>query len=217
MNLTEDILALQKREAYLRAKKDTADTELAEQKLLYAKAKEEMDLYQQTSQLLVDTSLLIQENTTKRVTKLVTDLYQYVFQNDDEFVIQTDTKRKTPVARFLLKTHKGGQEVLLDPTEADGGGKLDVIALGLRLAALLMYKPALNRILILDEPLRFISSSTTSDKPYRYRAVQFLKKMAEQYGIQIIAVTHDSELVDLADARFEFALDDKGYTTVGEL
>lgn len=216
MNFDAELLELQRREAFLKAKKDTADKDLALKTDIYQKAKSNMDLYQQTAQLLVDTSLIIQESTTKRIAKLVTDMYRYVFLNDDEFVIKTDTKRKTPVASFFIKTKKGGKEVLLDPTEADGGGKLDVIALGLRLAALLLYRPALNRILILDEPLRFISSTTTSAKPYRYRAVEFLKKVAMEYGIQIIAVTHDSELVDLADAKFEFALNTDGYTEVFE-
>lgn len=217
MDLVARILNLQKRESFLRAKKETADTALAAKQAEYSTAVKNEDLYADCSQLLIDTSLVIQEQTTKRVQQIVTALYQHVFQNTDEFIIQTDTKRKTPVAQFLLKTHKNGKEVLLDPTEADGGGKLDVIALGLRIAALMLYRPALNRILILDEPLRFISSSKTSDKPYRYRAVEYLKKLALENNIQILAVTHDSELVDLADLHFEFGLDDKGYTEVREV
>ncbi len=217
MNFDKELLVLQKVEASLQAKKEVVDEALTKARKDFAAAKDRMALYKETAQLLVDTSLLIQEKTTKRLMDLVTQLYQYVFENKDEFIIQVDTKRKTPIAKFLLKTYKNGQELLLDPTEADGGGKLDVISLGLRLGALLMYRPALNRILILDEPLRFISSSTTSDQPYRYRAVEFLKKVATEYDIQILAVTHDSELVDLADARFEFGLDSKGYTKVSEL
>lgn len=214
MNYSDRILKLRERTAFLKAKKEGLEELLANHKDAFAVSKKAIDLYTECSQLLVDTSLHVQEAVTKRIQDLVTSLYRYVFETDDEFIIKLDTKRKTPVAQFLLKTKKNGIEVVLDPTEADGGGKLDVIALGLRLAALLLYRPALNKVLILDEPLRFISSSKTSERPYRYRAVEFLKKVATENNIQIIAVTHDSELVDLADAHFMFSLDEKGYTKV---
>jgi len=214
MDIEQAILDLQKREAFLKAKKDTVDKQLADSRKQYADAKTAIDEYTQCTQLLVDTSLAIQEKTTSKIANIVTALYREVFQNNDEFVIKVDAKRKTPIAEFFIKTKKGGTVVYLDPVESDGGGKLDVIALGLRLAALLLYRPALHKVLILDEPMRFISSSQTSEFPFRYRAVSFLKKIAQEYGIQIIAVTHDSELVDLADKHYEFSLDENGYTRV---
>lgn len=212
MILEQEILALQKLESAVKAKKELVDASLKEQRELFSAAKTSVELYNKCTQLLIDTSLAIQEKTTSKIAQIVTSLYQAVFQNKDEFVIKVDTKRKTPVAEFLLKTTKGNQEVLIDPVEADGGGKLDVIALGLRLAALLLYKPDLNKVLILDEPMRFISSNTTSEFPYRRRAVAFLKDIAKTYGIQIIAVTHDVELIDMADKHYEFSLDKDGFT-----
>lgn len=214
IDIEQAMLELQKKEAFLKAKKDTVDSDLAMNRKLFQDTQSAIDLYTQCTQLLVDTSLAIQEKTTKKIADIVTALYREVFQSNDEFVIQVDAKRKTPVANFFIKTQKGGHTLYLDPVESDGGGKLDVIALGLRLAALLLYRPALRKVLILDEPMRFISSDKTSEFPFRYRAVAFLKKIAQEYGIQVISVTHDSELVDLADKHYEFSLDGEGYTRV---
>lgn len=177
-------------------------------------SKKDVELYNKVSNLLINTSLAIQKQTTERIAQIVTDLYQYVFMTDDRFVIKVDAKRSTPIAQFFIETTKDGEKLLLNPLKSDGGGKVDVIALGLRLAALLLYKPALERVLILDEPFRFLSSDTTSNKPYRFRAVEFLKQIAKEYGIQIIAVTHDIELKQVADAIMEVQLDKNGYSNV---
>lgn len=179
-----------------------------------AKEQKNKELHEKCSALLVKTSLAIQEKTTQKIAKIVTDLYQYVFLSEDKFVITVDKKRSVPVANFYIETVKNGKKILLNPLKDDGGGKVDVISLGLRLAALLLYTPALERVLILDEPLRFLSSSTTSDKPYRLRAVEFLKQIAKEFGIQVIAVTHDLELKELADRINCVSLNERGYSTV---
>lgn len=180
-------------------------------------AKSDADLYQKTANLLVETSLAIQKETTDKIAKIVTDMYQYVFQNTDEFVIKVDTKRSTPVASFYIRTHKDDKEILLDPLTSDGGGKVDVISLGLRIASLLLYKPAMERILFLDEPMRFLSSDETSCKPYRLRAAEFLHYVTKTYGIQIVAITHDKELLEFADLIYKVSLDKDGYSVVEEI
>lgn len=214
MNRDEKILKLVKREAELETRLSIIREKLKKDREELEKAKQDEQLYTDVSNLLIKTSMSIQEKTTERIAKIVTDMYQYVFLTEDRFVIKIDKKRSTPVASFYIETVKNGETLLLDPLTADGGGKVDVISLGLRLAALLLYKPQLNRVLFLDEPLRFLSSSTTSSKPYRLRAVEFLKKIAMQYGIQVIAVTHDEELVSLADSVHEVTLDADGYSVV---
>lgn len=177
-------------------------------------AEKQAFLYKNCAELLVKTSLAIQEKTTQKIAKIVTDMYQYVFLTEDRFVIQVDTKRSVPVANFFIETKKQGKPLLLNPLKSDGGGKVDVIALGLRLAALLLYKPSLNKVLFLDEPMRFLSTTATSSMPYRLRAAEFLKQIAKEYGIQLIVVTHDTELADMADNTYEIHLADTGYAEI---
>lgn len=214
MNREDKILECIKKETELKTRLKLLQESISDKEKILAEAKEAVENYKAAGELLVNTSLSIQTTTTEKISKIVTDLYRYVFMNDDTFVIEIDTKRSVPVASFFIETSKNGKRVRLDPLTADGGGKVDVIALGLRLAALLLYTPQLERVLILDEPLRFLSSASTSGKPYRLRAVEFLKQISEEYGIQVIAVTHDEELLSVADSIHEVSLDSTGYSVV---
>lgn len=214
MTLSDRILKAIKLETELSTRLQVLKEKIDEKEDLLSQAEENAKTYKAAGELLVNTSLAIQTTTTEKIANIVTEMYRYVFMNNDRFVIDIDTKRSVPVASFYIETIKNGKPVKLDPLTSDGGGKVDVISLGLRLAALLLYSPALEKVLILDEPLRFLSSASTSCKPYRLRAVEFLKQIAKEYGIQVIAVTHDEELVEVADCVHEVTLGEDGYSIV---
>ena len=172
------------------------------------------DTYTKGAALFKETSLNCQQQTNERISNIITKLYQFVFENKDRVIIQTDIKRNVPVASILIETERNGEKITLDPVEEEGGGKLDIISLGLRLAGLLLYTPTLNRVLILDEPLKNLSTNETSAKAYRQRTAEFLKMICEEYGIQIIMTTHDKAFVDIADRKFVVELGEDNYATV---
>lgn len=172
------------------------------------------DTYTKGAALFKETSLNCQQQTNERISNIITKLYQFVFENNDRVIIQTDIKRNVPVASILIETERNGEKITLDPVEEEGGGKLDIISLGLRLAGLLLYTPTLNRVLILDEPLKNLSTNETSAKAYRQRTAEFLKMICEEYGIQIIMTTHDKAFVDIADRKFVVELGEDNYATV---
>lgn len=78
-----------------------------------------------------------------------------------------------------------GEDV--DPLTACGGGVVDVVSFGLRLAAIICDVSQPRKILILDEPFRFVSVN------YREKLADMLESLASQCGVQIIMVTHFSE------------------------
>lgn len=71
-----------------------------------------------------------------------------------------------------------------DPLGADSGGAVDVAAFGLRLACLLLSRPKLRRLLVLDEPFRNIHG-----RGNRERAANLLPSLARDFGLQVILVT----------------------------
>lgn len=81
---------------------------------------------------------------------------------------------------------RDGQEI--DPMSASGGGVIDVAAFALRLACLLLATPRPRRLLVLDEPFRFVSAK------YRPKIRALLLQLSEELGVQIILVTHITEL-----------------------
>jgi DNA repair exonuclease SbcCD ATPase subunit len=76
----------------------------------------------------------------------------------------------------------------VDPMAAAGGGVVDVAAFALRLACLMLHRPAVRRTVVLDEPFKFVSADR------RGYVRQMLEDLAEELNVQFIMVTHIEEL-----------------------
>jgi DNA repair exonuclease SbcCD ATPase subunit len=87
----------------------------------------------------------------------------------------------------VLEFENNAGEVL-DPLQATGGGVVDVAAFALRVAAILLTVPQPRRLLVLDEPFKFLSQG------HRAAAGALLATLAEELDFQIILVTHVPEL-----------------------
>lgn len=87
-------------------------------------------------------------------------------------------------------------DVEMDPVSSNGGGLTDILAFTLRMAVLLISKK--RRILLLDEAMKFVSNDLKPD------AFAILKRLSGDFGIQVIGVTHDAEMIQIADRVFSF-------------
>jgi len=76
----------------------------------------------------------------------------------------------------------------VDPLTASGGGVVDVAAFALRVACLVLYRPRLSRVVVLDEPFRFVSMQ------YQENVRQMLEQLSTDMNIQIVQVTHNPNL-----------------------
>ena len=72
---------------------------------------------------------------------------------------------------------------------ASGGGVVDVAAFALRLSCIVLHKPVLRRIILLDEPFKFVSEQ------YRENIKTMLETLAKDFNVQFIMVTHIEELI----------------------
>ena len=129
----------------------------------------------------------IQHSTYGRVEELVTYALQYVFGNDMSCSIVTKQTAHGVSAEVLV--NKG--EASLDPLTSCGGGVVDVVSFALRLAAIMgdASRGTRRRILILDEPFRFLSAD------YKPAMAALVEELSDKYNFQIIMVTHDDEFV----------------------
>lgn len=125
----------------------------------------------------------VQSQAHRRIASLVSSCLSSVFGDDAyRLAVHFDRKRGRTEARLTFA--RGGREV--DPTSAAGGGVCDVAAMGLRLSAVVLSK--VRRGLVLDEPFRFVS------KGYRPQVRALLEALSRDLGVQVIMVTHSSEL-----------------------
>jgi len=134
--------------------------------------------------ILQHASEQIQREAHKRIASTVTTCMQFVFGDSYSFCIKFARMRGRTQANLQLL--KDGN-VITDPANEDSGGVLDVAAFALRLSCLVMHKPVLQRVLILDEPFRFVSAK------YRPRIKGLLIRLSKEFEVQIVQVTHQPE------------------------
>lgn len=126
----------------------------------------------------------VQQQVHRRIASVVTRSLASVFDEPYEFVIHFEQKRGKTEAE--LKFLREGLEV--DPLSASGGGVVDVAAFALRLSCLMLARPPLARVVVLDEPFKFVS------REFLPRVASLLEVLAEELKVQIVMVTHIQEL-----------------------
>lgn len=130
-------------------------------------------------------SVAVQQKVHDRVAGVVTHCLRSVFGDGAyEFRLVFEQKRGKTECRPVFVRY--GQEV--HPLRGAGGGAADVASFALRLVSLVLTRPALRRVLILDEPFRFLSAEYTD------AARSLIEELSEQMGVQFIVVTHSEVL-----------------------
>lgn len=136
------------------------------------------------AQILVQSAAeSIQNIAHQRIASVVTKCLRTVFGEEYEFKINFVKRRSRTEAELVFV--KDGMEI--DPLMASGGGVVDVASMALRLSCLMLVQPPRRRLLILDEPFKYLSSR------YRLIARDLLQELSYRMGIQMIIVTHMKE------------------------
>uniref|UniRef100_A0A6M3L5T6 Putative ATPase domain containing protein n=1 Tax=viral metagenome TaxID=1070528 RepID=A0A6M3L5T6_9ZZZZ len=146
-----------------------------------------------TRWLLTEASRLTQMNIQNQIESLVTMAIRSVYERDFKFLVEFEIKRNK--TECLLRVQEGEKEPYI-PKEDQGGGLLDVISLALRIVLWSMEKPRSRNIFILDEPGKWTGVLIV-------KFGEMLKEISKELGLQILMVTHDSELVEIADRAWK--------------
>lgn len=162
-------------------------------------------LYCEEAQLIIQTvAELTQNQLVFHVSELVTLALASVFQDPYEFGMEFVLRRgRTECDLFFVRNKKR-----VDPLGASGGGAVDVAAFALQIALWSLGRPRYRNVLIIDEPLRFLS------RHYSLKAGEMLKEISEKLGMQIITVTHLEDIAQAADFLFEVSITKEGKSNV---
>lgn len=132
----------------------------------------------------------VQKDLEYRITNIVSVALASVFENPYEFKVSFVTRRNQTECDMLFV--RDGNEC--DPMESSGGGAIDIASLALRMAVWSIKKT--RAIQILDEPCKFLSRDMQS------KASEMIKELSDKLGIQMIIVSHISEMIEAADRVF---------------
>lgn len=189
--------------------KDSLEEEKANKINQLERLREEIDLLEKVRILLQKTSDYAREQAKQQIEMLVTHCLQFIFGENIEFKIELSEVRGRPEAEFYVVSSYGDTCVITKPQDARGGGIVDVISLALRIAIIQCTNTYANGPIILDEPAKHVSSE------YIANVAHFLKQISKVFKRQIIMVTHNQFLSEIADRAYKVELKDgKSVVTV---
>ena len=128
-----------------------------------------------------------QHKLKTKVEELMNSIVTSLFEKEDyNFVLLEQTRGDLVEFRpAILDSDKNEY----DPEDELGGSIVDLIGLAWKVICLCLERPAKRRILIADEPFRFIGKSLLP------KIGDMLNNISSKLGIQIIINTHEDDLV----------------------
>jgi DNA repair exonuclease SbcCD ATPase subunit len=178
---TNGVKSYSKRIQALTATLDHAERQLLDERLALEVAQQQVTVALTAQRMLQELAQGVQEQAHACIAEIVSKCLETVFEEPYQFKIEFERKRGKTDARlvFLRDEHE------IDPLEGSGGGVIDVASFALRLACLVLSRPPARKIMILDEPMKFVSED------YRPRVRFLLETLAEEMGVQFVIVSHD--------------------------
>ncbi len=128
----------------------------------------------------------VQQQAHRSIASIVQRCLTAVY--DDQYRFEIAFVERRGKTEAVLQFVKLDGTVIDEPLDGDSGGVIEVAAFGARLANLLLARPVLRRILILDEAFSQVKKHRLS------RIRQMVVTLAEELGVQFVIVTHLDEL-----------------------
>lgn len=136
----------------------------------------------QAQALVQQVAAVVQLKAHKQISSLVTRCLQAVYRDGRKFKLIFERKANKTWARAVMV--KNGHEEKPRP-----GGEADVTCFGLRVACLVMSRPPLRRLLVLDEPFKHLNG-----RVYQERVEELLLTLSKELQIQFVVATDDEWL-----------------------
>ena len=203
MTLSEHLTILENKVARIRNEKRMAKVAYTENCIAYDTQKQEIKDTEDAQVFLQAVAKQVQQRLEYHVSEIATLALESVFPDPYIVKLTFESKRGKTDAQFSFI--RDGEEV--DPLTGAGGGTVDVAAFALRLALWSLKSPRTRPTIILDEPFKWPSKSVRSN------VAKLLKDLSKKLGIQIIMVTHDTDLIEHADKVFSVSMQ-KGVSSV---
>lgn len=154
-----------------------------------------LSIWLQIQILFSKVSEYAREQIKQRIEETVTSALQAIIDDENMyFCVVMGERGSVPTAEWEVVSMYGQTEVSNSPEDSRGGGIVDIVSLALRLVLLELSDT--KGPLILDEPGKMISARYIEGVAY------WLKQYAQKTGRQIIMITHNQALANVADKSY---------------
>jgi len=145
--------------------------------------------------ILTEVATITQKRFKEKVENLVTMAIRSVFDRPFQFVLEFERKRNKMECQPEIREVVNGRNRVFDPAEDMGGGIVDIISFALRVVLWSLEKPRSRNVIVLDEPMKNLGKLVTL-------AGQILKEISHKLDFQLIVITHEDELIEIADRAY---------------
>ena len=140
---------------------------------------------------------MTQEQLKYKISNIVTQAMSLIFPDPYEFKVEFVERRNSTECDLLFS--RGGEDY--DPLESAGHGAADVASFTLRISYWLLSATA--PFILLDEPFRHLSEDLQP------AAAEMLRMLSKEFDLQFLIVSHEEEITNCADRRYDFQLVDR--------
>lgn len=140
---------------------------------------------------------MTQEQLKYKISNIVTQALSLIFPDPYEFKVEFVERRNSTECDLLFS--RGGEDY--DPLESAGHGAADVASFTLRISYWLLSATA--PFILLDEPFRHLSEDLQP------AAAEMLRMLSKEFDLQFLIVSHEEEITNCADRRYDFQLVDR--------
>jgi len=151
---------------------------------------------EQAKAILQQVGLETQQQLQYQISDVTSLALDAVF--DDPYELIADFVERRNQSECDLYFQRDGERFL--PKDGSGVGAIDVAAFALRVACWSMQTPKRRNTIILDEPMKHLSTD------HQEAASRVLKEISDRLGIQFIIITHEQVLAEYADKTFKVNL-----------
>ncbi|MHA1757029.1 MAG: hypothetical protein ACTSVV_09680 [Promethearchaeota archaeon] len=191
-NIFEKFEILEKEYDRLFWEKEQYDKNLNENIKIIKDLENKNNIYNKCIQLLQSVYEVIKKIVKARFERIISSALKLISPNQS-FEIEYVNRRGKVDADFKIPININGKIIKTNPLYAKGGAVVDIVCLILRIIYLVFFEPPLNRILVLDESLRFLSSDNS------IKISKFLHQICRLFDLQIIFITQDEKMTQYAD------------------
>jgi DNA repair exonuclease SbcCD ATPase subunit len=158
------------------------------------KAKKDLETVSQAIEVVTQLANGARQEFKTEVDRLVTLAIRGVFDEHFKFDLQLDVKNNRLQCYPVVIETDNGEPVEYDPEDDMGGSILDSIGFAFRILLKKLGKVETRNTLILDEPAK-----NTGHGELLTRTGQMISELSHSLGLQTILITHDEELMAVAD------------------
>lgn len=161
----------------------------------YIKSEAKLKTLEMAKSAVIELGINTQDEIKRQIEEIVTAALHSVFGTRyDSFKVVFTVKRNQPEVNFYIE--EGGK--LLDiRQDTVCGGVVDVVSYVLRLTQWKVKQPEVSPLIILDEPFKNVSHA------YRANVSKMVQEVTTSLGLQIIMVTHKTNLIASSDNIIE--------------